>query len=123
MTNYTEEDIGNKIMVVYPQGTRFETVIVERTCRDCGATFIGPLEEVAHILAQHSIIHKQEEIDCILDTASLDDNEVREMWEYTIHGLVMAFEQGHAPKRKLLDMLRYQMLDKLELVIEKGDKR
>jgi hypothetical protein len=44
------------------------------------------------------------------------------MWEYTVHGLVMAFEQRDAPKRKLLDMLRYQMLDKLEVVVGKGDE-
>ena len=52
---FTNDNIGDEIELTYPQGTTFTTIVVENTCPVCGDTYIGPKEEVAHLLAQKDI--------------------------------------------------------------------
>ena len=85
--SFTVEDIGKEIECTYPQGTKFTTEIVEESCLVCGSTYIGPREEVAHLLAQHTITHGNEVEQLALDVSHLDDFEQRGEFESHIVGI------------------------------------
>ena len=78
---YDESHIGDTVKVCYPQGTVVETEVVEKSCHVCGQSFIGIKEEVAHLLAQHDILHAQEGKEMMLSLAHLEPSELREEFE------------------------------------------
>jgi hypothetical protein len=92
MTGHTEDDIGEIVTCVYPHGTVLETEVVEKSCHVCGQSFIGIKEEVAHLLAQHDILHAQEGKEMMLSLAPLEPTELRQEFEDHVVTLSGIFE-------------------------------
>jgi len=106
MTGYTEEDIGKIVTRVYPQGTIVETEVVESTCQVCGDSFIGIKEEVAHLLAQHQIIHANEAEQMMLSVSHMDSQEQREQFESHIVGMSHIYEAHPDMRVKIMTALQ-----------------
>ena len=104
--SYTEDDIGKQIKLTYPQGTAFITTIVENTCVICGDTYIGPKEEVAHLLAQHSIIHSNEHEQLVLGIGPLEEDELRGEFEAHAFFLTQFYEEMPDLRRKILASIK-----------------
>lgn len=103
---FTNDNIGDEIELTYPQGTTFTTIVVENTCPVCGDTYIGPKEEVAHLLAQHSIIHGVEVEQHQLGSAHLDDGELRNEFEAHAYMVTQIYEMTPDIRRKILASLK-----------------
>jgi len=95
---YTEDNIGDEVSIRYPHGTLVDTIVVENTCVVCGQSYIGIKEEVAHLLAQHSIIHGNEAEQILMSIAHLDDGERMQLFKSHITGMEHIFE-AHPPMR------------------------
>ena len=128
---WTEEDIGMTVELQYPQGTKFQTEIVEDTCVICGSHYIGPREEVAHLMAQHSIIHGKEisaelrpelcRYQMALGLAQLDDNEKREQFESHVVGISHLYEAHPDLRNKLLVSLQVCLQRYAGISLSRGD--
>ena len=118
---WTEEDIGMTVELQYPQGTKFQTEIVEDTCVICGSHYIGPREEVAHLMAQHSIIHGKEAEQMALGLAQLDDNEKREQFESHVVGISHLYEAHPDLRNKLLVSLQVCLQRYAGISLSRGD--
>ena len=103
---FTVEDIGNEITLTYPHGTTFTTTIVENTCAVCGKTYLGAMEEVAHLLAQHSIIHGGEAEQITMSIAHLDDDERAALFQSHLEGLRHMYEEHPSMRNKVLISLQ-----------------
>ena len=103
---WTHEDIGETVSLRYPQGTTFDTEIVEETCIVCGSHYIGPREEVAHLMAQHSIIHGNEAEQMMLSVSHMDSQEQREQFESHIVGMSHIYEAHPDMRVKIMTALQ-----------------
>lgn len=106
MMTWSEEDIGKTVSLTYPQGTTFDTEIVEETCVVCGSHYIGPREEVAHLMAQHSIIHGNEAEQMMLGITHMDSQEQREQFESHIVGMSHIYEAHPDMRVKIMTALQ-----------------
>ena len=80
----------------------FETEIVTMTCLDCGESFTGVKERVAHVIAQHNIIHEQERLQAHMEVRSLSPIELREDFEVCITHLATAFQSSDFEVRQAI---------------------
>jgi hypothetical protein len=118
---WEHEHIGEIVSLTYPQGTTFDTVIVEDTCSICGSHYIGPREEVAHLMAQHSIIHGKEAEQMVLGLTNLDDNEKREQFESHVVGISHLYEAHADLRTKLLVSLQVCLQRYAGISLSRGD--
>lgn len=116
-------NVGNKVMCdIYEGVAPFESEIVEMTCFDCGTTFVGVREKVAHLIAQHSIIHTHEQKQVLMHIGTLNDKELREDFEVSITSLARLFEEVPDHRRKVHGALKHALLVDLDIGTERdGD--
>lgn len=94
---------GDKVMCDIFDGVEpFETEIVTMTCLDCGESFTGIKERVAHIIAQHNIIHEGERLRAHMEVRSLSPIELREDFEVCITHLATAFQSSDFEVRQAI---------------------
>ena len=115
--------VGKQVMCdVYDGVAPFESEIVEMTCFDCGTTFVGVREKVAHLIAQHQIIHQHEQKQIQMHVGTLDDQELREDFEVSITSLARLFEEIPDMRRAVHGALKHALLVGLHLETQRGDE-
>jgi hypothetical protein len=116
-------NVGSKVMCdIYDGVAPFESEIVEMTCFDCGTTFVGVQEKVAHLIAQHQIIHQHEQKQIAMHIGTLDDQELREDWEVSITSLATLFEQHPDMRRAIHGAVKHALLIDLHIETHRGDE-
>lgn len=121
MMAWTHEDIGRTVSVTYRHGTSFDTEVVEDTCIVCGSHYIGPREEVAHLKAQHIIIHSNEAEQMMLSVSHMDSQEQREQFESHIVGMSHIYEAHPDMRVKIMTALQL-CLSRFASIKMRGDE-
>mgnify|MGYP003675335244 CR=1 FL=1 len=120
--HYDEKDVDKEVEVIYPRGTLVATIVVQESCVTCGQEYIGIKEEVAHLLAQHSIIHENEAHRDRISISTMNADEKAEEFQMHVHALEHIWNQGDERLQdKLLIALKLILLKRLGLELRNSD--